>query len=64
MRTNMGIADRLIRVVIALSVLVLYYMEIISGTVAIMGIILSIIFLLTSIISFCPFYKLMGYSTK
>ncbi|MBU0697516.1 MAG: DUF2892 domain-containing protein [Bacteroidetes bacterium] len=64
MRTNMGIADRLIRTVIALSILVLYFMGIISGVVAIIGIVLSVIFLVTSMMSFCPLYKLFNFSTK
>nr|MBC7611580.1 DUF2892 domain-containing protein [Pseudopedobacter sp.] len=64
MRTNMGIADRLIRTVIALGILVLYFMGIISGVVAIIGIVLSIIFLVTSMISFCPLYKPFNFSTK
>lgn len=60
----MGIADRLIRTVIALSILVLYFMGIISGVVAIIGIVLSVIFLVTSMMSFCPLYKLFNFSTK
>lgn len=60
----MGIADRLIRTVIALGILVLYFMGIISGVVAIIGIVLSVIFLVTSMMSFCPLYKPFNFSTK
>jgi hypothetical protein len=64
MRTNMGIADRLIRTAIALSIIALYFTGIISGVVAIIGIVLSLILLATSMISFCPLYKPFNFSTK
>ncbi len=52
----MGTADRIIRVIIAVVLIGLYFANVISGWLAIVLIALSIIFLLTSLISFCPLY--------
>lgn len=59
----MGIADRIIRIIIAAIVGVLYFTEIISGTIGIIFLILAGIFLLTSLISFCPLYLPFGIKT-
>jgi len=56
MKKNMGIADKTIRVFIAAIVALLYYTGIISGTLAIVLMIFAVIFILTSLISFCPLY--------
>ncbi len=63
MKKNMGIADRIIRIVIAAVVVVLYFIGIISGTLGIVLLVLSGVFVLTSLISFCPLYKLFGIKT-
>jgi hypothetical protein len=63
MKKNMGTADRLIRTIIALIVATLYYMELISGTLAIILGVVAVIFLLTSFVSFCPLYRLLGINT-
>jgi hypothetical protein len=63
MKTNMGSADRIIRVIIAAIIFTLYYVGIIPGTVGIVLIALAAIFLLTSLVSFCPLYLPFGLST-
>ena len=60
----MGLADKIIRILIAAVVIILYYTDVISGTLAIILLIISGIFILTSIISFCPLYLLFGINTK
>jgi Protein of unknown function (DUF2892) len=64
MKPNMGSADRIVRIVVALIVVALYFMNQISGTTAIVLLILSGIFILTSFISFCPLYLPFGFSTR
>ncbi|MGM0545764.1 MAG: YgaP family membrane protein [Bacteroidota bacterium] len=64
MKKNMGTIDRMLRTLLALLVGVLYYQDIISGTVAIVLGILAIVFLLTSMISTCPLYMPFGLSTR
>ena len=63
MKKNMGTADRIIRVIIAALVAYLYYAGIISGTVGLILLILGGVFVLTSLVSFCPLYAPFGMST-
>lgn len=63
MKKNMGNADRIIRAIIALTIAVLYFSGIITGTVGIILLIVSMIFLLTSLFSFCPVYFSFGIKT-
>lgn len=64
MKKNMGTIDRVIRVVIALVIAVLYFTGQISGTAAIILGILAVVFLLTSLVSTCPLYMPFGLSTR
>ena len=59
----MGGADRVIRIIIAALIGVLYWQGIIEGTLAYILIALAAVFLLTSFVSFCPLYKLVGLDT-
>jgi len=63
MKKNMGSADRVIRVILAAIVVALYYTGIISGTTAIILLALAAVFILTSLVSFCPLYLPFGLST-
>lgn len=59
----MGMVDKVIRTLIALVIAVLYYTNVITGTLGIVLLILAIVFLLTSFISFCPLYAPFGINT-
>jgi uncharacterized membrane protein YtjA (UPF0391 family) len=61
---NMGTADRTIRVLMAVIVAILYFTGNISGTAAVVLGILAVIFLVTSLVGFCPAYRLLGASTR
>jgi len=63
MKKNMGSADRIIRFIIAAIVIALYKFEVINGTWAIVLLVLSAIFIITSFISYCPLYSPFGIST-
>ncbi|MBK6837386.1 MAG: DUF2892 domain-containing protein [Bacteroidetes bacterium] len=63
MNKNMGTADRAIRVIIALVIAGLYAANVISGTLGIVLIVLAVVFVLTSFVSFCPLYTLFGLNT-
>ncbi len=60
----MGNFDRLARIVIAAIIGVLYTTHVISGTVAIILLILAVVFIATSLISFCPLYLPFGFRTN
>jgi hypothetical protein len=61
---NMGTADRLIRSLAAIGVGALYFTGTISGTLAAVLGIFAGIFLLTSLVSWCPIYAPLGVSTR
>lgn len=64
MNQNMGTADRAIRIIIAIIIAALYLTDVISGTLAIVLGIIALVFLLTSIIGFCPAYAPLKISTR
>lgn len=63
MKVNMSGLDRGIRIVIALTIAVLFWQGMIEGLVAYVLIALSVVFVATSIVSFCPLYTLFGINT-
>ncbi len=63
MKKNMGSADKIIRIILAIVVGVLYYMGIITGTLGIVLLVFAAIFVITSFVSFCPLYAPFGIST-
>lgn len=64
MKPNMGTIDKVVRVLAAVVITVLYFANLISGTVAIILLILAGVFILTSFMSFCPLYLPFGISTR
>ena len=61
---NMGSVDKMVRVILAIVIVGLYFAEQITGTAAIILLILAGVFILTSFISFCPLYYPFGISTR
>jgi hypothetical protein len=64
MKQNMGTIDRVVRLILVAVVAALYFTGQISGTLAIVLGVLAIIFLVTSIIGWCPLYLPLKLSTK
>lgn len=60
----MGTIDRVIRILVAVVIAVLYFANVISGTLAIILLIVAGIFIVTSFLGFCPLYLPFGLSTK
>ncbi len=63
MKKNMGNVDRIIRVMLALVFAALYFTGTITGTLGIVLVVLGVVFVLTSLVSFCPLYTLVGLNT-
>lgn len=63
MKKNMGNADRVIRIILAIVFVSLYYTGTLTGTLGITLVVLSVVFLLTSLVSFCPLYAIVGLNT-
>ena len=64
MKPNMGNVDRIIRIVIAAVFAYLYFSGTVTGTLGLVLVILGGVFVLTSLISFCPLYTLVGVNTS
>jgi len=64
MKKNMGSLDRITRLTLVVLVAVLYFTNVISGTLAIILGIFALIFLVTSLIGVCPLYMPFGISTR
>ena len=60
MTKNMGGTDRTIRITVAIIALTLYFTGILTGTVGIIALVVAGAFLLTSFVSFCPLYTILG----
>lgn len=63
MKKNMGKVDKIVRLVLAILFSGLYLAGLVSGTVGLVLMILAIVFLLTSLVGFCPLYAPFGLST-
>ncbi len=64
MTKNMGTADRIIRILVALVIAGLWYAGKISGTLGIVLLVVAVIFVVTSFVSWCPGYLPFGFSTR
>jgi len=63
MKKNMGSADKISRIIAAIVIGILYFTNAIEGTAALVLGVLAIVFLATSLISFCPLYLPFGINT-
>jgi len=63
MKPNMGTIDKAVRIIAALTITGLYFAGILSGTIALVLLVVAGIFILTSFMSFCPLYYPFGIST-
>ncbi len=59
----MGNADRIVRLLLAVVMVVLYFTNTVTGTFGIILLVLAGVFVLTSLVSFCPLYTLVGLNT-
>lgn len=63
MKKNMGQVDRIIRLIIAAIAVFLYSNGTLTGTLGIVALVLAFVFAITSFLSFCPLYTIVGLST-
>lgn len=64
MKKNMGSTDKLVRVIIAILIAVLYFTGVLKGTLGIVLLVLAGIFIVTSLVGFCPLYTILGWNTR
>jgi hypothetical protein len=63
MKRNMSNLDRIIRFVVAAIFAYLYFSGTVTGALGIILLVLSVVFVLTSVIAFCPLYLPFKFST-
>ncbi len=63
MKKNMGTIDKSVRIVLAIVAVVLFFTHVVTGVLGIVLLVVAGIFVLTSLISFCPLYWPFGINT-
>jgi len=63
MKKNMSSYDKLTRLGLSILLLVFYYKQVLTGTLGIIALFLALLLTITSLIGFCPFYKILGIDT-
>jgi len=63
MKRNMGYSDRTIRIVLAAAFAYLYFAGFVTGILGLILVILGSVFVVTSVIGFCPLYAVFGFNT-
>jgi hypothetical protein len=64
MKPNLGTTDKIIRIALAALVAILYFTNVIKDTLGIILLVFAGVFVLTSLLSFCPLYPLLGMNTR
>lgn len=59
----MGTTDKIVRVIIAVIIATLYFLNVLTGVLGIVLLVLAGVFVLTSLISFCPLYTIFRLNT-
>jgi hypothetical protein len=64
MKPNMGSTDKIIRIAIAAVIALLFFLDVISGTLGVVLLVFAGVFVLTSLISYCPLYPVFKMDTS
>jgi hypothetical protein len=64
MKKNMGSTDRGIRILLAIIMGGLFFTKTVTGAFGVVLLVLAVVFLLTSFVSFCPLYAIFGFNTN
>lgn len=63
MKKNLGNTDKIIRILLAVVLAILYFTNTVTGTLGIVLVVFGAILLLTSLVNFCPLYAILGINT-
>ena len=61
--SNVGTADRALRLILAIFLVVLFYTGILPGIFGVIGLVLALLLTVTSLLSFCPIYRMLRVSS-
>jgi hypothetical protein len=63
MKKNMGSVDKTFRLLVAIALVAFYFLGVVEGVLGTVALVVAGVFMLTSVISFCPLYTLFGINT-
>ena len=63
MKKNMGIVDRVARLITAVVIVILYLSNVLTGAIGIFLLVLAAVFVVTSLVGNCPLYSVFGFDT-
>lgn len=63
MKKNVGNTDKIIRLVVAVALVALYFTGTLNGAFGILGLIVAAVFAVTAFAGTCPIYSILGAST-
>ncbi|MCK6638507.1 MAG: DUF2892 domain-containing protein [Bacteroidia bacterium] len=63
MKNNVGNIDRIIRLLLSVVLVILWFTGTLTGTIGIVALVLAGVFTLTAAIGFCPLYAIFGLNT-
>jgi hypothetical protein len=64
MKKNMSSYDKLIRLGLSIVIIILYYKEVVTGTLGIIALLFALFLTITSLIGYCPIYRIVGIKTS
>lgn len=64
MKKNIGTVDTIVRLIAAIVLVILYFNGIVSGVLGVVLLVVAGVFLVTSMIGYCPLYVLFKISTR
>jgi hypothetical protein len=64
MKANMGSTDKMVRIILAIVIAILFFTNVISGVLGTILLILAVVLVLTALLGFCPLYALLGFRTN
>ena len=63
MKKNMGSIDRIVRVLLAIIISILFFTNVVSGTLGVVLLVIGGVFIATSFINSCPLYSILGINS-
>lgn len=63
MKANIGSIDKLVRLLLAIVLIILFYLEVLTGSWGIISLIGALVLTVTSLINFCPLYAMFKLNT-
>ena len=63
MNKNVGKSDKIVRIIIAIVLITLYFTNVVTGTLGIIALFLAGVAVATAFMNFCGLYKIVGINT-